>query len=212
MTKHGGPLSGAQSRLDDQRDRGDAHAFRESARDEKCGSRGRLYFCAKPSFHQLVRRIIFSAEVVGQKHQDDHHASHQVSEHQLQEREVSRKGQRRSANNGERGCFGRDDGKRQGPPGRRAAAQEIIADCALAPAKCDTEQSYADQVDGNNGEVQRGQAHGAGVAIIGACPSGVKRASMPARARTGAGSIFTLNAPARPGCGPRNNEGAWAIR
>ena len=63
----GSALPGAQRRRDDQRDGRDAHAFGENAGHQKRGRRDRLYFCAKPPFHQLVGRIIFSAEVVGKK-------------------------------------------------------------------------------------------------------------------------------------------------
>ncbi len=161
-----GALLGAKRGLDDETDGGDAHAFGQDARDQKRARGDTLYLCAKPPFHQLIGRIIFSPEVAGQKNQYDHHAAHEVSENQLKERQVSRESQCRSADDGERGSFRGDNRKRQCPPGRRAAAQKIVANRALASAKRNAERGDAGQVNGDQDKVERGQAHSAGVAII----------------------------------------------
>ena len=96
----------------------------------------------------------------------------------MQEREISRKGQRRRADNRERRSFRGDDREGQRPPRRRASAQKIIADGALPAPERDAEQSDAGQVGDDDGKVQRGQAHVEGVAMIGAHPGGVKRAAL----------------------------------
>ena len=96
---------------------------------------------------------------MGQKHQRENYAAHEVAEHQLQEAEVAGKGQRRRADDRQGGGFGGHNGESKRPPRRGAAAEEIVTDVLLPPAEVDAEQGDANQVDRQDGEIQWTESH-----------------------------------------------------
>ena len=151
----GDDFAGAQNDRDDDGEGEHTHAFGQSAQHQECSSREPPDALAEAAPHQFVSGKHFAAKILRQEQSGDHDARQQVAQHQLQKLEVSGKRERGRADHGERAGFSRDDGQRDGPPGRIAAAQEIILQIALALAKMRSEPGDRDQVNRNRGQVQK---------------------------------------------------------
>jgi hypothetical protein len=97
---------------------------------------------------------------VRQQHKADDEATGDVSQHDLQKGHVGVVGEAGNADDSERASFGGDDRKRDRPPRDIASSKEVVAQGALAFAKVQPEQSNAEQVDGDDGEIEVREAHG----------------------------------------------------
>jgi len=149
----GGDLAGAQHDRNHDRDGEDAHALGESANDQKrrCGHPAQAG--AEPDFDELVGREHFAPEILGQKEERNHDARQQVPQDHLQEAEVAGEGQARGADDGQRAGLGGYDGERDGPPRSGPAAEEVLLQALLAPAKMGAEPGYPGQVDEDDGPI-----------------------------------------------------------
>ena len=131
-----------------------SHAFSCGAgHQEEAGSQ-RPQLLAKAPFDQFVRGIQIAAKIVRQQNKTDDHASHDVSHHHLQKRQIGVVSQTWNADDGERAGFRRDDGKRNRPPGNIPVGEKIIAQRALLLAKAQSEQSDPRQVQRDDGEIK----------------------------------------------------------
>jgi len=149
----------AKRDADDKRDRGHTHAFGDGSRDEKRGCGKRTHARAEPLLDERVCREKFAAEISGQKNQDDEEASKHVAEDELKEGKIAAERDRGSSDDGERGSFRGDNGKRDGPPGSGTASEEIIANVLLAAPKIDAESGDPEQIEDDDGEVERVNVH-----------------------------------------------------
>ncbi len=150
----GRDFAGAQDDGDHQRDGEDAYAFGEGTGHQEDGSGEFADAFTETAAHQFVGGEHFAAEVLRKEEHRDHDASQQVAEDDLEEAEVAAEGQGRRADNGEGAGLGRYDGKRDGPPGRRAASQKVVAQVFLAAAKARAENRDRDQVDQNDCQIE----------------------------------------------------------
>ena len=150
----GSDFAGAQHNRDHQRDGKYADAFGEGPRHQEDGGGERADAFAEAPPHQFVGGEHFAAEVLRQKKHRDHDARQQVAEHDLEESKVAAERQRRRAHDGQGAGFRRYDGKADGPPGRRAAAQEIVLQVLLPAAEAGAEGRDGDQVDDNNCQIE----------------------------------------------------------
>ena len=75
--------------------------------------------------HQLIRGIQLASKVRGQEKTDDN-AREQVTQDHLQKFQIAIEREARSADDGQRARLGRDNRKRNGPPGNVAVGQKII--------------------------------------------------------------------------------------
>ena len=86
-------------------------------------------------------------------------ASDEVAKNQLQKSEIAGIRDGRNTNDGQRGCFRRHDGKRQGPPGRVSSSEEIVGGATLVAAEVQAQRSYAEEVSNDDRQVQWMNAH-----------------------------------------------------
>ena len=123
----GGDLAGAEHDGDHQRDGEDPHTFGERARHQEDGGRQLADALAEAPPHQFVGGEHLAAEIMRQQQYGDHDAGEQVAEDHLEEAQVAGEGEGGGADDGQGAGFGGDDGEADGPPGGRAAAQEVVA-------------------------------------------------------------------------------------
>ena len=95
-----------------------------------------------------------------QEYEGDDDTSHHIAHRDLQKREVRIVGQAGHADDGERAGFGRHDRQRDRPPRNVAVCEKVIAQRALFFSEAQSEQRDADQVDGDDGEVEMVESHG----------------------------------------------------
>ena len=146
---------------------------------EKRGGRHGAHARAKTFFDQSVGGEKISAKIPGEEQQDDQHAPDQIAENKLKESQIAAVRDGRSADDGQSGGFRGDDGERQRPPRRGAAAQKIFAgggvaiarrgadgEFALPATKMHAQRSYGQEVDDDDGEIERMDVHRGAVRIV----------------------------------------------
>ena len=107
----------------------------------------------KASLDELIGGEEIAAKVVRQQYETDDESSHDVSQDDLQKREIGVVRQPRNADDSQRAGLGGNDGQRNRPPGNVTSRQEVVAQRALAFAEAHAEQGDPDQIDGNDREV-----------------------------------------------------------
>src|SRR5262249_32510030 len=120
---NGGEFAGTEDDRNDDRDGEDAHPLGKRSRHEKNGSGELPDALAKSSPHQFVGGEHLSPEVMRQEQYGNHNSREQVSEHDLEESEISRKGQSGSADDCEGARLGGCDGEGGWPPRRGAGSR-----------------------------------------------------------------------------------------
>ena len=96
---------------------------------------------------------------MGEKNQRNHDAGQQVSQDDLQKSEITLKGQRRRADDGQGAGFGRNDGERDGPPGNIPVSQEIVFQRTLTFSELQAKQSYSRKVSRDDQVIESMKAH-----------------------------------------------------
>ncbi len=156
---HRQPLRSPQRHAHHQGNRRHSHTFRKRARHQKRYGRHGPHPLAKTFFDHRVSRQKFSAKISRQKNQGDQESSHKVAEHPLQKRHVAGVRERRRPDNRECRSLRGHDRKRQRPPRRGSSAQKIIAHVPLFPAEVNAQRRHAQQVNNDNRQVQKVDAH-----------------------------------------------------
>jgi len=94
-----------------------------------------------------------------QQHESDDEAASDISHDHLQEGEIGVVSEAGYADDREGAGFGGNDGERDRPPGNIASSKKVVAQRALLLAEAKSEQSYADEIDGYDAEVDSVEAH-----------------------------------------------------
>ena len=84
----------------------------------------------------------------------DKELSHDVSERQLQERQVPAEGVSRNADQRHRARLGRDDGGAEGPPRHLMVSEKVVADRRLAAREARSQRDDGGQIDTKDHEVE----------------------------------------------------------
>src|SRR5580704_2742230 len=137
-----------------------AHAFRRGSGHQKQARRQRSQAAAKAALDQRVGSVEIAAKILRQQNKTDDHASHEISQNDLQEGEIGIVGKAGNADDGERAGFGRNNRKRDRPPGNIAVGQKVIAQSPLTLAEAQAEQSDPHEVKRNDREIEFVEFHG----------------------------------------------------
>ncbi len=143
-------VHGAEDDREDDRKGEDSNSFGEGAQDQKRSGGEAADPFAEAAAHEFVSGEDLAAEIEGQEDGGDDDAGEQVAENQLEEAEVAGEGKRRGADDSERAGLGRDDREGDRPPGSRIAAEEIIAEAALALPEARSKPCDAGKVGGDH--------------------------------------------------------------
>jgi len=98
-------------------------------------------------------------EIARDENEAHNHARHQVPQNQLQEPHVRAIGDSRSADDRQDAGFCRDDGQGNGPPGKAAPAQEVVAQRMLALAEVGAEHRDRKKIRNHHDEVEPAEGH-----------------------------------------------------
>jgi hypothetical protein len=139
----------------DEPGREQAEPVGERPRDQEERRREPLHGRPEPIPQQLVHRDDLAAEVRRDEERAHREAADHVAHDELQEGEVGRVGVAGDADEGDGAGLGRDDRAHDRPPRQRAAAHEVIPQVAVRLREPRAEQDDADQVDREDGEVDR---------------------------------------------------------
>src|SRR5256885_1528484 len=113
----------------------------------------------KSSLDQLVGGEEISAKVMRQQDEGNDETSNNVPHNHLKEGEIRVVGEAGDTDDSQRAGFGGDDGDRNRPPRDVTSSKEVVAKGALSFAEAQAKQSDADEVNGNDREVEALQAH-----------------------------------------------------
>src|SRR5947209_5696480 len=154
-----GNLASAKRDSDDDRDGVDPNALRGCAREQEQASGKGSQPAPKPALDEFVSSIEVAAKVVRQQNEADKDASDDVSEHNLEKGEIRVISQAGDANDRQRAGLGSHDGQRNCPPRDVAVGKKVVLERALALSEAQTEEGYARQVNGNDGEIESIETH-----------------------------------------------------
>ena len=114
---------------------------------------------SEAALNQFIRGEEIPLKIMWQQYEADDNASDDVAENELQKGEVGGERQARDADDGECAGFGGNDGERNRPPGNIAVGEKVIAQGALPLAESQAEQSDPCEINNNDQQVERIQAH-----------------------------------------------------
>src|SRR6185312_8634278 len=114
---------------------------------------------SEAALNQFIGREEIPLKVMGQQYKADNDTADNVAENELQKGKVGGERQPGDTDDGERTGFGCDDGERNRPPGNIAVGEKVIAQGALPLAEAQAEHSDPCEINNNNQQVERIQAH-----------------------------------------------------
>src|SRR6185437_4851401 len=97
---------------------------------------------SEPVLQPLVGRVLRSLEVSGEEERRDSDPPDEITETDLEEREVAPRRDAGNGDHGERGRFGRDHRKHQCPPGESPMAEEVVGGVPLAAGPDQAERDH----------------------------------------------------------------------
>jgi len=144
--ENGEPLGRAKRDADHEGNRGNTNAFCKGARAKKRQSGDGPHFRTEALLDKGVGGQILSAEIAGQKDHRNEDAAYEVAEDELKKGHITGERDGGSPDDGQRGGFRRHDRKRESPPWRAAASEEIIVEIVLLLPEADPEERYTQKV------------------------------------------------------------------
>ncbi len=131
------------------------HTLSQRAQQQKCSGGKFSDALPKAPAHQLISGEHLAAKILRQKQHGDHDPPQQVSQDELQKLKISIERQHRRPDDGERTGFRRNNGERDGPPGRGVSTEKIIFQATLAFAKARPKPGDRKQIGGDSAPVEK---------------------------------------------------------